>query len=322
MITVPRSALLTLASQPPQFFCSPQSTIHWSCCYWKNGFASWWMLNQKIQPSQRAEKEELLLLLSRPQITVIPWVSPPSTGSGRACASVCMCVQHVSVQDPICLHYHFSLPLNLLIFSFLSKLKFHSYSLELLPAHSLNSLTSWWLILFGKVTTLVRSLCELGPCICIAEWLVSFSILYHPWVQNCCCSVPNLFTLPFSWGRFLSHLSSFQILNTSSSILNLFFSSQPFGLFSPSFLPSSIWRPRHAYLFPICSPSLLIWFSLKALDTSCLFVISECISPAQTSLLNSRLVYPVVVLTSLFYVKFRVSHPWLCWLFGQDSSLW
>ena len=148
MITVPRSsALLTLASQPPQFFCSPQSTIHWSCCYWKNGFASWWMLNQKIQPSQRAEKEELLLLLSRPQITVIPWVSPPSTGSGRACASVCMCVQHVSVQDPICLHYHLSLPLNLLIFSFLSKLKFHSYSLELLPAHNLGSLTSWWLIL-------------------------------------------------------------------------------------------------------------------------------------------------------------------------------
>lgn len=137
-----QSALLTLASQPSTIFLFPPSHNSLvTAVYWKNGFASWWMLNQKIQPSQRAEKERIIAAALKASNRCHPLVSPPSTGSGRACASVCMCVQHVSVQDPVCLHYHFSLPLNLLIFSFLSKLKFHSYSLELLPAHNLNSLT-------------------------------------------------------------------------------------------------------------------------------------------------------------------------------------
>lgn len=66
VITVPRSsALLTLAYPTSTIFLFPQSTIHWSCCYWKNGFASWWMLNQKIQPSQRAEKEGLTCCCSQ-----------------------------------------------------------------------------------------------------------------------------------------------------------------------------------------------------------------------------------------------------------------
>ena len=100
VFTLPKSsALLTLASQPQQFFCSPQSSIHWSCCYWKSGFASWWMLNQKIQPSRRAEKEGLTCCCFQGLKSLSSLGCFHHPQALDQLVQVCMCMQHVSVQD-------------------------------------------------------------------------------------------------------------------------------------------------------------------------------------------------------------------------------